>query len=455
MKSKVRLYEEKIFESLKIVLEDDDPIWSTARQIILTGGWRSGKSTRGAARVLRQILRPTEYGLIWLLGPDYIQAREEYRYLLEWTQRLNLYEKHSFPNEGQCRLLTTTGWEIVTKSAKHPERLGSVAPDAVVLCEPGQMPEDAYVMALGRLMQKNGWLLACGTLEAGDGHPNWLWYEELANDWLRNPPTSDKVAFSLPSWKNLVWFPGGEYDPKIQEMRNTLSDYVFARRIAGLPIGVEHPCYPSMWDFDAKSTLCLSLHHEIEVNRIKFMDGAFGVDYGATDDHPSVIAIVQLDNMGRFWIVDIWSDKGGNINTIIAAAETRKREHGVYRGRVDPKQGWAAQQLGFNLASGSGPAPTEARIALCRALFDDHLLYFNKDNPTVELAWKSMKALRRTKDLRGRLVYDRMLGDDEAQAVVYALEELRGIPNSIPNMNALGTGVKLLRMPSERTYGRT
>lgn len=82
------------------------------------------------------MLRPTKNGLLWLVGPDYIQARQEYLYLRDWLEQLGLFVKGTMPTEGQCTLITKTGWRLETKSARHSERLGSVAPDGVVMCEP-------------------------------------------------------------------------------------------------------------------------------------------------------------------------------------------------------------------------------------------------------------------------------------------------------------------------------
>lgn len=440
-------FESRVFKFLGLDFDDDDPIWCTARQVIITGGWRSGKSTRGAAFALRQILRPnwTEVnnqrrpgGLIWLVGPDYNQAREEFTYLVEWTTKLGIYNKHNQPAEGSCTLWTTTGWQIITKSAAHPERLGSVAPDGVVMCEPGQMPGQAYEMMLGRLMQKGGWLRAVGTLESAD-KPTWVWYERMANAWLQHKDGHDKRAFSLPSWKNRKWFPGGYDDPKIQEMKATLTDYVFKRRIAGEPVGVEHPCFDDLWRNNAEDIYVKDLSSQMSQYSIRMENGAFGVDYGSSDDHPSTIVLVQRDSLGRYWVRDLWRGLGGGLDQIVAAVESRKKKYGIYRGRVDPKQAILAQKLGFEVALGSGPAPTDTRIGIANGLIEDGKFFFDSRGEGILQVFDSMRAMRRTVDNRGRQVYARDLGDDEAQAVLYAIEELHGITQFLPDFQELGS----------------
>ncbi len=444
MKTTQRL-EQKILSSLGIDIGDEDPIWCPARQIIITGGWRAGKSTRGAGRALRQVLRPnflngTPNGLIWLIGPDYVQAKAEFLYLVDWCQRLNLYSKHTQPADGQCTLVTKTGWRIETKSARYAERLGSVAPDGIVLCEPGQMNEEVYSMALGRLAQKRGWLMAVGTLEAedGQGHPRWLWYEDLANKWKHNLEGMDKRSFTLPSWTNKKEFPLGENDPKLLDLKEALSPYTYARKVRGEPVGVEHACFPELWMEDAEERYGRSLQWSIINEKVNFIDGAFGVDYGSSPDHPSSIVVLQIDQYGRIWVRDCWMETGGNYQQIDSAVEARRRLYGVFKGRVDPHQAVLAQRLGFEVALGSGPAPTDARIGMMNGTIQDGLLIFDLDNPEVDKVFRSMKMMRRKRDMRNRLIYARDLGDDAGQAALYAMEELRGFPLFLPEVGKLG-----------------
>src|SRR3990167_7724190 len=129
-------FHQAVFTEVGISFQDDDPVWCDAREVILTGGWRACKSTRGAGRAFRAVLEPTKDGLLWLLGPDYMQTNEEFRYLFEWASRFNLMTRPpTMPTEGQKQMWLRTGWQIVTKSARYPEKLGSVAPNGIILCE--------------------------------------------------------------------------------------------------------------------------------------------------------------------------------------------------------------------------------------------------------------------------------------------------------------------------------
>jgi hypothetical protein len=445
MSNLARKLEEGVAKHLGLTLLPDDPVWCTARNILITGGWRGGKSTRAAFRVLRQILRPTKNGLIWLVGPDYPQAREEFRYLLEWCNKLHLYVRHTFPSEGQCTLTTKTGWVILTKSGRYPERLGSVAPDGVVMCEPGQVSPEVYEMIVGRVAEKRGWIFLAGTLEDDSSHPTWAWYEDLANQWLNNPEGSDDRAFSIPSWVNTVVYPGGERDPEIQRQREILSDYTFARKIAAIPVGVRDPCFPELWDDNAAQKYMPSLRGQ---RGIRFIDGAIGVDYGTTDTHPSAVVAIQQDGYNRFWVRELWMEKGGNPDEIAMVVEAMRKRYEISKIRTDPQQAVLAVKLGGVTALGSGPAPTESRIGTCRGLIEDGFFYFDASGPHTKDVFSSMRRMRRRRDKRGRLVYQRDIGDDAAQAALYAVEELRGDPRWIPNLELGGVKQSWVQLPS-------
>jgi len=76
----------------------------TAKVILILGGWRGGKSARVAFIIfiriylkwLREPLPLDAQGLavgshlIWLVGPDYEDARPEYFYLAQWSKQLGL-----------------------------------------------------------------------------------------------------------------------------------------------------------------------------------------------------------------------------------------------------------------------------------------------------------------------------------------------------------------------------
>ena len=405
-------------------------MWCDARELLVTGGWRSGKTTTGAFKAFKEALNP-KTKLIWLLGPDYPQSHEEMRFILEWGTRLDVITSVSLPAEGSRFVVLRTGCRIETKSARHPERLGSVALDGVVMCEPGQMSGEAYDMVIGRIAEKRGWIVLVGTLEDELNKPRWRWFEDLATSWERHSEGAEERAFRMPSWENLHIYPGGINDPEIQRQRSKLGDYTFRRRIAGEPVGVENPVFPLLWEPEAEREFFHALPQDTEWA----FNGAMGVDFGASGPgHPSAVVAIRQTTKGDFWVRELWMQPTGNPNEIAAVVESMKLRHRIYFGRTDPNEAVLASILGFNKARGgaTGGQPSGARFGIANGLLEDRRLFFDRNGPNVREVWASMKRMQYRQDKRGRLIYAYDPGDDAGQATMYALEELCGEPTWVP-----------------------
>ena len=274
-------------------------LWPKPREKIVYGGWRSGKSSCGSSEVqlfitdvveaaLRGQLKRGRKFLIWLVGPDYGQTDQEFNYLNQWNSYFKLHSKDpSVPLEGPRHMwLLPPGQmafapedrndiEIETKSAQYLERLGSVAPDLIIMCEAGQISDEARVWIRGRSMEKRARIIYTGTLEDETAHRQWAWYIELGTEWMQDR-TDEHAAYSLPTWSNRKLFPTGIDDPEIQKMKQDLydwtgSDFAFKRRIAGEPAGTPFQVY---WQLDTKDLL-----QEIPKNT-KYVRHIGGIDYG-------------------------------------------------------------------------------------------------------------------------------------------------------------------------------
>ena len=182
------------------------------KEVFLNGGWRGGKSSSAAFLVLLEIVSkwlqtPGEH-LIWLVGPDYSQARPEYRYLVSWCgDWLKMNVEASAAMQGPLTaMITVPGLpgrvEISTKQAGDPTSLGSVAPVVILACEAGQFSEEAMLWLLGRTAEKNATLIWSGTFENEEGKAQFAWFEE-ASERAWTSPTSRQSAFRLPTWENL------------------------------------------------------------------------------------------------------------------------------------------------------------------------------------------------------------------------------------------------------------
>ena len=403
----------------------NDPVWAEAKQVLITGGIRAGKTTRGAFKAFRESLNP-KTKLIWLVGPNYMLAQEEFRCIFEWCSMLGFLDPNvrpSIPQDGVRSLTTKTGCVIETRSAQHPERLAAVAPDGIVLCEPGQMPGEIYQTVLGRLSQKDGWLFMCGTLEDDIARPRWAWYEKLAIQWSDNPVNADERSFTIPSWENRIIYPGGFDDPKLVKVRESgISGYKWDRMYGGEASGVENPIFPLLWEPLMDEELM------VYCNTYKFTNGAIGVDYGRTFDHPSGVVVVQESNSGEYWIQEAWKGIRADVTEIADVVHSFQDRYKIYQGCVDPNQGILGDILGFQVALGGSATgkPSETRVSLVNGLLESKMLYFNRSGVGVQDVWDSMAICRRVANIKGELVYNRPIGDDLAQALMYAVECLRG-----------------------------
>lgn len=421
-------FEKLMAEELGLVFTEKDPVWAQNREVLITGGIRSGKSIRLAFKALCKLLDPATR-LIWLVGPDYPQAREEFRYIMEWCMKLGLIEDAnrdiSMPAQGPRTLVTITGCRVETRSAQHPERLASVSPDMIVLCEPGQMSAEVYEMSKGRLLQRRGDLWMGGTLEADLSKPHWQWYEDKANDWFDNGPEDRQRSFTLPTWANLVDYPLGENDPELQHIKATSPEYVWNRRYAGLPTGVQDPVFPFLWSPRIKEDL-----FRVPEDWTEFAGGAIGVDVGFTLEHPSAIVAVNWDNYGRLWVRECWKGFRVGVRVIQDVVDSFKEKYDIWDGCCDPNQSAVADMLGFAVASGgaAGGIPSSTRFRLANELLESYGLMFDEEGPLMDELWASLRSMGYVNRKNGKRTYERPLGDDLGQALMYAIELLRTDP---------------------------
>jgi hypothetical protein len=214
--------------SLRIMSHGQQEIHDTrARKIMVTGGVRGGKSQFLAMELLTEVFK--ENGLIWLVAPDFEQAKSEFNYMLSPLKELGFIVDEGQPEKGGRFFVTEWGCRVQTKSAKELTTLASFAPHVLAGLEMGQQPHTAYDKLQERALEYGARILMSGTLE--DSQP---WYADLWQKW-QGPNEEDGRSFSLPSWSNTVKFPGGRNDPKIKELEKGVSPEVFLQRCGAVP----------------------------------------------------------------------------------------------------------------------------------------------------------------------------------------------------------------------------
>jgi hypothetical protein len=188
--------------------------------------WTTGKELIGDSAFLE---------LVWIVGPDYRQAKPEFRYLVEDAIALDAIEHLSDPvdDESPRTLVLHGGIKITTRSGRDPAKLASEAPDEIAMVEAAQQPYENFQKLWNRLAQKRragrGKLILSGTFEGSLG-----WYPEMWTK-LQGPNEYGGKSFSLPTWANRALFPGGWDDPQIQLLRATNPEDLFWERFGGVP----------------------------------------------------------------------------------------------------------------------------------------------------------------------------------------------------------------------------
>lgn len=440
-------------------------------ETFLNGGWR-GSKTWGAVFValLIIILRWLGTGrdrLIWLIGPDYEQAREEYFTLTGWLDFLGIKGEVSnasqgpltakFPLEGGGTLT------IATKSAENPTSLGSVAPDLIIACEAGQISEEGRDRIRGRTSTKNAPIIWSGTFENDKGRPQFVWFEEESAEVARKP-TPRKRAFSLPSWDNLALFgsckdmveedpslamycpqdgtPHGEAHagldpdptgatkgiprhPKLRELWESLRNQPkkWRKFYGGEPTGVSDPVYEwtqvdNTEDFESNTYL---KPMPAELCRILT---AGGMDFGTV--HPSAITLASVMENGETWVWKSLKDESGDLDWIWDTKKALTRIYGVHRWGADPMVKYNPTFLEVEAMSGSLFA-REARVGLVEGVKKKRKLYFDSNDAGVVLLFREMQQVHRRKGANGTPVYVRE-NDDMTASFEDAIAMLHGTP---------------------------
>lgn len=205
----------------------------------VTGGWRAGKSFVGAVAIFLDVLWRWEGrtlwadlpgvtdDLYWIVGPTYELAEEEMNHLGRLFSNLDIpFTMHTPQGDSWRMTFPHVSTVIRTLSGRDPARIASKAPRGVVGAEAAQLLEDAKDAMIGRVSQTRGWVLWEGTFEtAGE------WYRRIAEEW-KNEDALGKT-YPLPSWDNLLVYPGGRQDPEILAREKSMSPSRFLERYGG------------------------------------------------------------------------------------------------------------------------------------------------------------------------------------------------------------------------------
>ena len=218
-----------ILDSLghKLSPEQEAIVYCTSREVLGGGGERAGKSFV-ASDYLN--VRFWEGDLYWIAGKDYDRCHAEFEYTAKAMQKMSAVRSENIhtPKSGEWSMKLETGCIIKTWSLKDWLKVGSEAPNGIIVCEVAQITLQEYKRLCDRTAEKRGWVCGTGTFEGSLG-----WYPETWK--LYQLAGQQGKSFSLPSWSNKVIYPGGYEDEEIQRLKaNNTEDY-FNERFAGIP----------------------------------------------------------------------------------------------------------------------------------------------------------------------------------------------------------------------------
>jgi len=221
------------------------PIHQSGAQVLLiAGGERSGKSRSSAAEVLARTPWCHRSGQVAVVAQEYDQSRSECEYLIGDFEKLGLLTgTPSLPKQGTWSwdvIKGTIGFETISLSRAGVRELTGrgKAYDIVLICESGLVSYDTLLGALGRVSETRGLIILSGTLWDNHG-----WYAELYKS-FEGPNIFNGAVFALPTWANLAVYPGGEDDPEIKRLRDTLPADDFSRRVAAQLVPSPARIYP-------------------------------------------------------------------------------------------------------------------------------------------------------------------------------------------------------------------
>lgn len=412
------------------------------REKFISGGWQAGKSVSSALDVWLDIIFLEPIGrdfLYWIIVPNYKAPHKEFDYLKEWAEKKGILASSHVPEGSSCKLTLKTelGLTIVveTKTGEDIPNIAGEPCDGVVVAEAGQMPSAVRDQVQGRIITRHGWITFSGTLEDDENKPRWVWYGDIITALRALPAYGEAEAYSLPSWANLAAFPEGESDPEIERQRQKLPPDVFARKIAGLPIGVPYPVYKQLhlpgvnllpwlspaWDGDlSQHPFHFDCSERPDLVWV-YAKGAGGHDYGESYGHPSTLVPVTVTTKNVAVVRDGW----GHLTSDDAAIETERRLMSqkyhipLRRWGFDPLQKEAAKIRRVTPVP-SGAGSRLSRVGLVQERITQDHLRFDLTQPGAREVFAQMLRVHFIKKVvagRGE-VYDYDRDDDDLAAAV-------------------------------------
>lgn len=335
---------EKMWEhGMRLSEQQRAPLECPARFVQDAGGWRSGKSLRGALKILLDIfwrsqVRGRRDDLYGVIAQDYKQAKETLRHLSQLLTDLDIPHTLRLPDSAEGSIsFPNMKTQVISLSAADPTKIAGRPYRGIVMTEANQCKVETKEMARGRLSETRGWMYLEGTFETQTKGP---WYARQWFDWQQEG--AEGVSFSVPSWANLVRFPGGRQDPEILAEEKWRAPDVFMERYGGVPLKrsdlamkyaderfhIAH-LYPSLGtSFDPDRPVFLfsdpGISHAYAVFAVQFWRGM------SPGHEPGLLYPAQAHGAGNVgWVIDTVYRWGRSARDIIVECAQRPWSHNV------------------------------------------------------------------------------------------------------------------------------
>jgi len=295
--------------------EQEAIILCPAREVLGGGGERAGKSVIAADYFNVRSMNVRD-GLYWIAGKDYDRCHEEFEYIAKAMIALGAVKPENVhtPQNGQWHMKLETGAAIQTWSLKDWLKVGSEAPDGIIIAEVAQITLQEYIRLCDRTAEKRGWVVGTGTFESSLG-----WFPEMWK--LYQLPGQAGKSFSLPSWCNKYVFPGGENDPEILKLKAKHTADHFSERFGGVP------CPP-------KGLVFPEFRYLIHVKEMEIRDAPVYLWVDPGYDGAYAVEVVQISGE-TVHVVDEIYEQGLVTEQIIDICLQRPWWHLVEGGAVD------------------------------------------------------------------------------------------------------------------------
>jgi hypothetical protein len=303
----------------------DEVLRCTKRIILLSGGEQVGKSVTAASYLLTRM----PYGkLYWMVGADYEQSRREFQYIVDALTKVDAADERdiSMPMRGAWQMKAMGGRvTIATKTAADIRKLAREAPDGILINEAAQVDYETYLKCLGRTSGRRGFLFLSGTLESSTD-----WYSEVMKRW-QHPNAEDAASFVMPSWSNLVLYPGGRDDPEIKRMESLLPHDIFMMRFGAEPTPPTNLVLP---EFSYKT------HIPGDIEYDKDYPVQLWIDPGYSGSNYAIEVAQMVDEDEHFdgthvHVIDELYVKGGTTGLVIEDCRARDWWDGIARVVID------------------------------------------------------------------------------------------------------------------------